>query len=161
MTENEGEEDDELITWEDLVKCNSFLNNFSCFGKEHLINFCKLGCVVRMVRWLYTPHAECGPNDHLKDAPTFISKLCYLRFADWFKTFIDAASRSGIHGNDRFLHSFSPWIPDSVITHKIEVIYHGQFNIHQLGNKFKIIICILSCGLLGLNLKYLAFILLR
>ena len=33
MTENEGEEDDELITWEDLVKCNSFLNNFSCFGK--------------------------------------------------------------------------------------------------------------------------------
>ena len=31
MTENEGEEDDELITWEDLVKCNSFLNNFSCF----------------------------------------------------------------------------------------------------------------------------------
>lgn len=32
MTENEGEEDDELITWEDLVKCNSFLNNFSCFG---------------------------------------------------------------------------------------------------------------------------------
>ena len=161
MTENEGEEDDELITWEDLVKCNSFLNNFSCFGKEHLINFCKVGCAIPLVFVSILLHAEFGPNDHWVVALHFISKLCYLRFADWFKTFIDAASRSGIHGNDRFLHSFSPCIPDSVITHKIEVIYHGQFNIHQLGNKFKIIICILSCGLLGLNLKYLAFILLR
>ena len=29
----------------------------------------KLGCVVRMVADSILPHAECGPNDHRKDAP--------------------------------------------------------------------------------------------
>ena len=32
----------------------------------------KLGCVVRMVVHSILPHAECGPNDHRKDAPPFI-----------------------------------------------------------------------------------------
>ena len=30
-----------------------------------------LGCVVRMVVVSMLPHAECGPNDHRKDAPPF------------------------------------------------------------------------------------------
>ena len=32
---------------------------------------CKLGCVVRIVVDSLLPHAECGPNDHRKDAPPF------------------------------------------------------------------------------------------
>ena len=35
----------------------------------------KLGCVVRMVVDSILPHAECGPNDHSKDAPPFINNL--------------------------------------------------------------------------------------
>ena len=35
----------------------------------------KLGCVVRMIATMVVdtilPHAECGPNDHRKDAPPF------------------------------------------------------------------------------------------
>ena len=31
----------------------------------------KLGCVIRMVVGSILPHAECGPNDHRKDAPPF------------------------------------------------------------------------------------------
>ena len=31
----------------------------------------KLGCVVRMVVGSILPYAECGPNDHRKDAPPF------------------------------------------------------------------------------------------
>ena len=33
----------------------------------------KLGCVVRMVVDSILPHTECGPNDHRKDAPRFIT----------------------------------------------------------------------------------------
>ena len=32
-----------------------------------------LGCVVRMVVDSILPDAECGPNDHRKDAPPFIN----------------------------------------------------------------------------------------
>ena len=31
----------------------------------------KLGCVVRMVVDSILPHAECGPNDNRKDAPSY------------------------------------------------------------------------------------------
>ena len=34
----------------------------------------KLGCVVRMVVGSILPYAECGSNDHRKDAPPFIRK---------------------------------------------------------------------------------------
>ena len=40
------------------------------------LDFCyvlcnKLGCVVRTVVDSILPHAECGPNNHRKDAPPF------------------------------------------------------------------------------------------
>ena len=116
MTENEGEEDDELITWEDLVKCNSFLNNFSCFD---LLIDSRLSLMQHPGQDSIKTHFTMKMRE-----PSFAKKL-----------------------------SSNLSTPESVITHKIEVIYHGQFNIHQLGNKLKIILCILSCGLLGLNLK--------
>ena len=40
----------------------------------------KLGCVVRMVVDSILPHVECGPNDHLEDAPPFkIIKNCQIK----------------------------------------------------------------------------------
>ena len=36
-------------------------------------SFAKLGCVVRMVVGSMLSLAECGPNDHRKDAPPFIT----------------------------------------------------------------------------------------
>ena len=36
--------------------------------------YCKVGCVVRMVVDSILLHAECGPNDHRKDAPPFNGK---------------------------------------------------------------------------------------
>ena len=74
MTENEGEEDDELITWEDLVKCNSFLNNFSCFGKEHLINFCKVEYVFPMAIWPEFRVGKCTVHCVLRVATMTIRK---------------------------------------------------------------------------------------
>ena len=44
----------------------------------------KLGCVVRMVVDSILPHAECGLNDHRKDAPPF-SKLWILYWEDIIK----------------------------------------------------------------------------
>ena len=38
----------------------------------------KLGCVVRMVVGSILPHAECGPNDHRKDAPPFTERVFSL-----------------------------------------------------------------------------------
>ena len=38
------------------------------FDKDNKL-YNKLGCVVRMVVDSILPHAECGPNDHQKDAP--------------------------------------------------------------------------------------------
>jgi len=45
-----------------------------CWGRTPLYNCDKLGCVVRMVVDSILPHAEIGPNDHRKDAPSFIFK---------------------------------------------------------------------------------------
>ena len=43
--------------------------NFGSDGKFYLTN--KLGCVVRMVVGSIMLPAECGLNDHRKDAPSF------------------------------------------------------------------------------------------
>ena len=40
----------------------------------------KLGCVVRMVVDSILPQAECGPNDHRKDAPLFSPHWKLVRF---------------------------------------------------------------------------------
>ena len=47
----------------------------------------KLGCVERMVVDSILPHAECGPNDHRKDAPPFMNQLVFDVLGDneaWF-----------------------------------------------------------------------------
>ena len=41
------------------------------WGNLEISSSHKLGCVVRMVVDSILPHAECGPNDHRKDAPPF------------------------------------------------------------------------------------------
>ena len=44
--------------------------SITSFRKPDLV---KLGCVERMVVDSILPHAECGPNDHRKDAPRLVS----------------------------------------------------------------------------------------
>ena len=50
-------------------------------------DLCKLGCVVRMVVDSILPHAECGPNDHRKDAPPFIKRSAWLLRSFPYKNF--------------------------------------------------------------------------
>jgi len=53
--------------WEKFTDSGRFSKFTQFFLKEN-----KLGCVVRMVVDSLLPHAECGPNNHRKDAPLFI-----------------------------------------------------------------------------------------
>ena len=48
------------------------MNKLFKFLERLSLELYKLGCVVRMVVDSILPHAECGPNDHRKDAPPFM-----------------------------------------------------------------------------------------
>ena len=67
----------ENTTLEELFDCLVILYKFEpdlliekAAAEERLLSkISKLGCVVRMVIDSILLHAECGPNDHRKDAP--------------------------------------------------------------------------------------------
>ena len=63
--------------------------------------YVKLGCVVRMVVESILPHAECGLNDHRKDAPPFMRNRYFYQHAKKLAGFPEtvAKKRSCGHPN--------------------------------------------------------------
>ena len=74
-----------LIEWKWWILWSMITALSKCFR-----NTGKLGCMVRMVVDPILPHAECGPNDHRKDASQFTINLkIYFQKYSLFNVFLD------------------------------------------------------------------------
>ena len=80
----------------------------------------KLGCEVRMVVGYILPHAECGPNDHRKDAPLFI-KLIFM--VDFSMDIVDQQKKYTVVGS---------YLADN--TKHTNVVIHYEANTNCKGN---------------------------
>ena len=115
---------------DDLTKRSNLRRNIITlsFNKsiQSVFKISKLGCVVRMVVDSILPHAECGPNDHQKDALPFnISSSFLIHGSSELRTKSVHCStvrasqnqtvRFGPHVNQFFLKISSPISKSSLI----------------------------------------------
>ena len=75
----------ELVQLSDLIMGSFLTPTLELKIKCWFLILNKLGCVVRMIVGSILPTAECGPNDHRKDAPPF-SAIILCVFTIWSKT---------------------------------------------------------------------------